>query len=503
MVGKKIYNLFENFEYKGFWWLPEKPDKKVPGTLTYRSGDRMTLELLGSLQAGSLREIRNDDDPDIILGIADGNRVCTLNGVTHTSSRSIGATDIYRSKYIINRLFEGKHFNSVADIKFSSISINFTSLEEWITHLPYDEDIEANDETQTIKTTASYVYPHAVFEATVPSLHCAINASLEFNDRIGLRVLKWKSTGYIHVVPEAFSSFDWFWDVISDTQNLLTLFMNTPTYPKRIKAFGEEVETSRGRKSRETIHIYFVHSAKEIDKKVHPADMLVILPTVEQQMSSILEAWFSKADQLRPVYSLFFGSMYFRNMYDRFHFLNLIQGVESFHRNLRAGKYIGTSGFRKISKILREAIPEDVTGDFRQSLESRISFGNEYSLRTRIRLLFQELDEKTARLISQNPEEFIDRIVATRNYFTHYTTGLKRKAFDGDALYYAYQKLRILLIILLLKEVGLDESVIRRAVCQNNELTYSLAEGHNVKNFLMTNCKDELPFLPQVDSQSK
>jgi hypothetical protein len=43
MVGKKIYNLLEDFEYKGFWWLPEKPDKKVPGTLTYRSGDRMTL----------------------------------------------------------------------------------------------------------------------------------------------------------------------------------------------------------------------------------------------------------------------------------------------------------------------------------------------------------------------------------------------------------------------------------------------------------------------------
>jgi hypothetical protein len=490
------YNLFEDFEYKGFWWLPEQPENKVPGSLSYKCGDIMTLELLGSLQNTTLRgSHEGSSNPDTILGIAEGKRLCTLNGILHTKSRFNKSSGIFRSTYIIERLLEGKHFSSSADIKFSSISINYTSLEEWITHIPFNEDIQEDETSRIIKTTASHEYPHSVFEADVPSLNCKIKASLEISSSVDTRVLEWESTGYIQIVPTTASDYEWFRRVLGDLRNLLTLFMNAPTYPKLIKAAGDEVEISPGIISKETIYIYYVQSIKSIERDIHPAEMLLIFPAVEQSICQILELWFSKAELLRPVYTLFFGSMYFGEMYDRFHFLNLIQAVESFHRDMRTGRYTTREQFNKIRKSLIDAIPSDVAGDFRQSLESRIAFGNEYSLRTRIRLLFQELEEKTAKLLTRDVEVFISKLVATRNYFTHYTRSLKRKALTGDDLHYVNRKLQVLLIILLLKEVGLSEPAIRRSICQNDSLTYSLAEGQNVRDFLSQYCADYLPKL--------
>jgi ApeA N-terminal domain 1 len=67
--------------------------------------------------------------------------------------------------------------------------------------------------------------------------------------------------------------------------------------------------------------------------------------------------------------------------------------------------------------------------------------------------------------------------VNTRNYFTHYTSSLKSKAFNDDVLQWINDKLRALLIIVLLKEIGLVESLIRGTICNNKELAYGLSEG--------------------------
>ena len=37
--------MFEDFEYKGLWWLPENPSNKVHGTLTFEHANRISLDL--------------------------------------------------------------------------------------------------------------------------------------------------------------------------------------------------------------------------------------------------------------------------------------------------------------------------------------------------------------------------------------------------------------------------------------------------------------------------
>ena len=42
--------LSEEHIFKGYWWLPDNPNNKVAGVLTYTPGERMCLELLGGFE---------------------------------------------------------------------------------------------------------------------------------------------------------------------------------------------------------------------------------------------------------------------------------------------------------------------------------------------------------------------------------------------------------------------------------------------------------------------
>ena len=65
------HTLYDNFEYKGLWWLPERPENKIAGIISF-DGERITLELLGLLREDTGSRSREWFHPDLILGIAEG-----------------------------------------------------------------------------------------------------------------------------------------------------------------------------------------------------------------------------------------------------------------------------------------------------------------------------------------------------------------------------------------------------------------------------------------------
>ena len=70
--------LSEGFEYKGYWWRPSAPDKKVAGVLTYKAGDKILLELIGAFGGSedAITAFMNKRDEDIIYGtLRTGGRV--------------------------------------------------------------------------------------------------------------------------------------------------------------------------------------------------------------------------------------------------------------------------------------------------------------------------------------------------------------------------------------------------------------------------------------------
>lgn len=70
------------------------------------------------------------------------------------------------------------------------------------------------------------------------------------------------------------------------------------------------------------------------------------------------------------------------------------------------------------------------------------------------------LHPSTVAMICNSPDDFATGVVATRNFFTHYSDDKRGKALDHQDLFWACEKLSWLLRINLLKWIGLDESEI-------------------------------------------
>ena len=101
-------------------------------------------------------------------------------------------------------------------------------------------------------------------------------------------------------------------------------------------------------------------------------------------------------------------------------------------------------------------------------MKSRIRYGNEFSLRTRLRGIFES--DKYQEIISEfieNKDAFIGAVVDTRNYLTHYEG--EEKAAIGEEIDPFIQKLKILLEICLLTELGFSSEEIKKLFQRNRK----------------------------------
>src|SRR5437016_3836341 len=88
-MARQDFTLFNSFQEKGYWWLPETPDKQVPGILVH-SEKETTLELFGDLYEESLAEkgiVQQPRPVPIILGWTEDQGACTLYKNHRTSQR--------------------------------------------------------------------------------------------------------------------------------------------------------------------------------------------------------------------------------------------------------------------------------------------------------------------------------------------------------------------------------------------------------------------------------
>ena len=67
--------MIEEFEYAGVWWIPDEPEKKIPGTLRFTHNERAILELMGIIKKKEIMSFL----PYIILGVSSGGINITLH----------------------------------------------------------------------------------------------------------------------------------------------------------------------------------------------------------------------------------------------------------------------------------------------------------------------------------------------------------------------------------------------------------------------------------------
>lgn len=138
----------DRMELEGHWWLPEKPDHRVPGRLVI-DDDEIELSLLGALreyiEAGETvvqkggdtvttfteESLARDGVYPRILGQVTSGKYYTLHDCfqTHRSGNYSGAPD--RQRINVHSVFEDVHLD-YGDLKFSEIVIKLDGLLQFV-----------------------------------------------------------------------------------------------------------------------------------------------------------------------------------------------------------------------------------------------------------------------------------------------------------------------------------------------------------------------------------
>ena len=189
-----------------------------------------------------------------------------------------------------------------------------------------------------------------------------------------------------------------------------------------------------------------------------------------EQAGSLFSSWLTSVALMRTVYSTFFSTLFNLPFIDT-KFQALTQAIEGFHRATCVGKYLEADEYSKVQDCLIKAIPINIEPSLREHLKNTIKYGNEFSLRRRLRDLIEGLEEKT-REILQIDAAFQSDVVEARNYYAHLHDAMKPTCVgDGKAIYYLNQKLSALFLILVLKTLGMPEKDARDGVIKRRRFS--------------------------------
>ena len=254
-------------------------------------------------------------------------------------------------------------------------------------------------------------------------------------------------------------------DTVAQFQNLMALLIGHP-----ISARSVAIKTEGDASSQ--LKLLFAQRGKPDHPDVHPAQMLLPYEMIKSEFPAMVAAWFARSNQAVLAANVFFGAQLLESPVVNVKFLAAAQAAESYHRGLGSGLYMDQTAYDNAAAELVKHIPAGIESDHRQSLTSRLKYGNEFSLRKRLNALFERIPDNVAARIAGHVPQFVNKVVDTRNYFTHYDHASQAGAFAGKDAFVAAERLRVLVAASLLHDLCIGEDKLLTVLERSREFQH-------------------------------
>lgn len=459
---------------KGEFWLPSNPDHRVFGDLHIRRDAYSELEVIGSFK--QLQNTQDfyahlNDSPnyELVCGSTTTGDKLTLVGVDFQSS---AGTEILHGSFRVRYVLLGHHFNSVNEVQFNKVAIRFSNIEDWTRMTGFSFNHTFDEESQSQRYIAEYSFPLSQVAETADRV---ISTYFELNQtKNGINEIILRQNTYINI---SFSDLKRLDDIVSMDvfylQNFFGLALGVPVYPIEINGYNDEVTRSvREHQFLEKIQIFYANKDYTEVTKIRPFDVLFRLNDVVDNLAIYIGNWFSRYQIIKPSVDLYSAYLFGgKNGYLEPNFLSICQALEAYHRRVYSCTYIPIEEYDKLYAAMCSAIPLDLSDEFKVSLREKMKWFNEYSLRKRLKELLQrnwEIYQPYVGIL----KEFVGAVVDTRNYHTHYGEELEERAKSGSDLIIITEKLRMILEICLLVEMGISDEKIKTIVDSTGRYDY-------------------------------
>lgn len=200
--------IFESFEYKGEWWLPEDPSNKLSGTLKV-TPERIILDLFGAFN--SVFDNTRSDNYEIILGELYKGKDITLyqNQLKKLQENLPGDKRV--SELSVRYVFVGEHFEKKDEINFSSMSFNFTHLENWLAHNPIkSKHIFEEDKGNELREYQMSFKPSKKIVLNIEQINSELTIADAWAGNTKINKFDFEFLSYLRLKPKEPKSFHWF-----------------------------------------------------------------------------------------------------------------------------------------------------------------------------------------------------------------------------------------------------------------------------------------------------
>lgn len=446
------------FHQEGWWWLPEAPSDKFPGVLSYNGGD-LKLSARGNLDAAGLISARAQVTTPLLYGnLGGGYPVSACNAIP--GPIEFGATSrdgalAASQTFTCEAAVMGAHVAS-ADFEVRVGSASFENLEVWTQAEAFGVNTPASGSRAVEITLAR----PAEWEYDLPS----IDATARFFAKVYTPAADapgWQRTEaaierWIEIEPRNPQPYRWFSEQFWLVRLLLSVVMGTPTWARAVE--GEVLSLDD---SYRDASLLLLDKRPREPVRLHARHLPFPLPRVVQDSPDFLEHWFARMSKAKTSVELFIGALQNPDSYPHQRFSSMVHALEAFHRQMKGGRYLSDAEYQPIEQRLLAALPEELDRSHRDALKNKIKYGYQYSLRKRLNELRTDLTPALQQVVSPDLKRFLERVVVTRNYFTHWELDPdKQPPFPASELMPAATRLSRLLTFHLMLEMGVTSASI-------------------------------------------
>lgn len=384
------------------------------------------------------------------------------------------------SGYDARAAFLGAHFTDGQKMRFHSAQVQYDYLPDFVRKQGFTFDIKSNEGIQQ-RYQLTYEYPARTVATTSRG---TVSVTYTFHQHGGpLRELTlWQSTA-LEIKPErelTVNELDV--EYIQPLQYFISLATNRPNSITDLFVFSKEkVETVMNHTREVPIEVVLQQNyQKERQDSLLPRDKLLFTledQSISERFNEIIERWLTNTDldKLGDVINLFFSVLYTPDLSPEMGFLNIAFAAELYHRKRFNNEVLPENEHNaRITSILKAA-PEA----HREWLKSVLGFSNEPFFRSRI----DELVEATKEVVSPlfgDKDYFVNKVKDTRHYRVHNDSTLKKKAAEGEELYWITKILSYLVQTCLLMELGLTSQDCSELFAENRDYQLTMTRAPTI-----------------------
>jgi hypothetical protein len=434
----------DNIETTGYWHFSSEPKNSYAGFLL-NSDEEISVTLLGCDKLPK--------DFSIIHGTTTTGKKITLYEC-HAFNRRMAFPGIPSIKISAVYYFEGEHL-TVDTLFFESAQLIISDLDTWADMGGFGDYIRDNDIIsikykrleQVIFFEDNDVMFALQFQATSPFFSPKHNFTI--------------TQETVLLIKHA-SSFDLdkFWKYISAITGFLTLaYFSDPQILKIQFKRSDRILNCN----------YLGQNTVEIEKKKSHRNFLFEYDIIKESFPIIFKKWVELENIIEPVVDVIQEAFAKRNTITENKFLNIIHGIETFHRRRRNNEKEPKEIYKTKQSVILDACPIE----YKSWLKDKLNFGNEPTLQDRLEELFNELNPELIAHLYPDYKELIVKAKKNRNYYTHYDKLYEKKALKTGPLFYLTERLKVFLLILLLKEIQIKPEQLNRIIIEGSRFLFN------------------------------